>query len=300
MRILWQKTPSVLLEVTGTEVIDCNYAFTAPRGIFGRTRSNFGQHQLTFESGVDSEADMSAMIVVFRVPKVNTTAARVDYTVKLFSNNHSGGAVRPFYSVSGAAGFVDIQSVNPTLGLTTFENADNTTFDGWLLVGWEFDGYGEGNGPSAAIIAVNDRDAVPGSITSSVVDWGFIGYLRSWHTPQFFSAQGVQLTFDDLSTSQISDGRQKYSTQGEKRRRLQFNIGPTKEEGGVIGADEAVGGLRTIADNVGTTEPLVVVPSDTRPLAPSLSMLGTLQSPISLDLVDGPYWRTPIVLEELM
>lgn len=312
MRILWQANPSILdpgSNIAGTPINSTDFMFSPPRGNFTRIETvplpttGIKQAGVVFLPWRAEQIDYGAAVACFRVSHIDSGHDRHQYNV-LFAGVNT--MQNPFYSISGSASFLEsTETISSDAGYSgtgyTFLNAPNRDFTDWILVGVDLVSP-NANEPIGFMVQISaGPNSTPGaSINSAIVDFGFVGLMRRWETPPFFSAQGMQLTFDDLSTSQISDGRQKYSTKGQKRRRLQFNIGPTKEEGGVIGTDEAVGGLRTIADNVGTTEPLVVVPSDTRPLAPSLSMLGTLQSPISLDLVDGPYWRAPIVLEELM
>ena len=297
MRILWQKTPSVLDGIlSGTPVNQTDLLFKPPRGDFTRFQcGSSGTTQRTIlriQPGGQIDLDAAAAVIAFRVVTFETDATEVDFEVEL---SGLGSEENQFYSVSGAAGFL---TTEPTTigGGYVFSMPAERPFSGWILVGCDLVGLGATSTISATVTILPSG---PGVITNAFIDIGFLGFMRRWETPPFFSAEGVQLTFEDSSVSQISDGRQKYSTKGEKRRLLQFAIGPAKEEGGVIGTDEAVGGLRTIADNVGTTEPVVVVPSDTRALAPSLTMLGTFQNNISLDLIDGPHWRAPMVLEEL-
>lgn len=297
MKIMWTKIPASVSFYESTAIVDAGTSdniAVQPRGRFARfvSAGNFTPYAISLPSGTDISRNKQVFICAFRVPFVDRDASGDPVKFTLQISGLVGGEAS--ISLSGAGGFADttFESVG-SLNQLTFTHFDEL-FTGWVTFAIT---VADAGGSFSASVSVFPTQG----IDSFGIDFGYSQFARLWEPPNFISSSAFFVDPLDPSATQRSDGGQLFATRVDKRRSVGFDLVPREEDQFIVGTDPQNGGLMTIADQVGTTEPVMIIPSQDRAFSRSMNILGTVREWPRIEHIDNGLWEARgLIVDELL
>jgi|GEM_PF-4608676 len=300
MQIMWNRQPSEIVSVESS-IIDTSQAnniVQQPRGRFARFKVSDLTGLFTIRplgGSSSSTDDRAGFLVTFRTPRIERDGSGDPVIVDITISGPS--AADAFVSVSGSGGFADVSLQTSGPLVTTFRMTHfDSPFTGWVTLGFRTT-----NNSASAAVAMNGVQGVSAASDAILADIGYCQITRLWSPPNFISSRQFYVDPVDPSVTQRSDGGQQFATRIDKRRSVGFDFVPSDEEQFVISDDPETGGIMTIADQIGITQPVMLVPSLERPLSQSMNILGTVREwPALVHLENGLWEMRGLIVDELL